>query len=481
MYRHIFRVLAKQPGVLCQLSLGASLLSAACAVDDSAEPLAADPTDDAGQADFESPSEFEVASFAEDRGLELAEATERLRWQSRVPELGLRIAAELGTAFGGIWIDVNDGDRIKVGIVTSSPADRGLRLGAPSWATYLDQQEFDRPMSAEAPADARAGRTSPGLTGSPAAIREAIDVIADELNLAQATDVIEVEHTLAELEAMNEWIGHEIEASTSDGLVAGIRTDINVVQLQVPRNRALSSEQQALVDKAKTVLGPGLALSAYDGKAEPRACTYPYCDPALRGGIRIHNSGAGCTGAFVARSKVDSKMYMFTAGHCVKSPYTDNWSTKFTDGSWHVIGSRHNSIFGNGGDMAILRINNVPGWSPDNWVHVTSGPDTTTNQTYTITSERYSVIGMRICTTGAFYGASDCGVVTSLGVTVSYGGKTVKGLGRGTFCGTSGDSGAPMYASHRAYGLQVAGFSECDSLYQGISAAESKMNVNVIH
>ncbi|WP_267888063.1 hypothetical protein [Sorangium cellulosum] len=38
-----------------------------------------------------------------------------------------------------------------------------------------------------------------------------------------------------------------------------------------------------------------------------------------------------------------------------------------------------------------------------------------------------------------------------------------------------------MYAKHVACGLQVAGYSECDSLYQGIRAAETVLNVNVLH
>ncbi|WP_162907009.1 hypothetical protein [Allorhizocola rhizosphaerae] len=88
---------------------------------------------------------------------------------------------------------------------------------------------------------------------------------------------------------------------------------------------------------------------------------------------------------------------------------------------------------------------------------------------------------MRICTTGAFFGRSDCGYVLQLGVTATYGGVTVKNLGRGNFRGVGGDSGAPMYAKHTAYGLQVAGYSMCDSLYQGIRAAENKLNVDVLH
>lgn len=174
-------------------------------------------------------------------------------------------------------------------------------------------------------------------------------------------------------------------------------------------------------------------------------------------------------------------MYQFTAGHCAHGGYDDTWYTRFSDGSSHNIGAVHNYVWGTSGDMAIMHIDNVTGWQPENWVHVTASSDTSENQSYTITAERTSSIGMRICTTGAAYGHSDCGNVTELGVTATYEGVTVTGLGRGSFCGTAGDSGAPMYASHNAYGLQVAGYSECDSLYQGITAAENQMNVNVIH
>jgi hypothetical protein len=201
----------------------------------------------------------------------------------------------------------------------------------------------------------------------------------------------------------------------------------------------------------------------------------------LRGGNRIHNSGFNCTNAFVARSKVGSAMYQFTAGHCVVGSLADTWSTRFTNGTLHNIGPRHNSIFDIRGDMAILRINNPLGWRPENWVNVTGGPDTTSNPTYTIKAESSSIVGMRICTTGGSFGRSDCGVVTQLGVTASYGGRIVTGLGRATTCGVPGDSGAPMYAGHVAYGLLVAGRSLCDTFYQGILGAELRMNVNVIH
>jgi hypothetical protein len=425
--------------------LGCTLFALACA-GCSAEPDAGkeapgtepDATNavepNAADSEADAPSELETASLSKDRGISSADARQRLRWQARVPVLHDVVSQRVGSHFGGIWIDVKGGDRVKVAVAGSA----------------RDQTETAR-----------------------AAI--------DEAGISDGADVVEVARTLGELEEANDWLAGEIAALGRDSvLTAGLRTDLNAVELQTPRDGNLSEAERALLERAKWI-GDGLIVSTYEGRVEARACTYPNCDPPLRGGNRITNSGVICTNAFVAQSRSDGVLYQFTAGHCVESPFDDSWSAVFTNGSTHVIGARHNSVFGANGDMAILKINNVAGWAPENWVHVTTGPDTAVNTEYPITAEGSSVIGMRICTTGGMYGRSDCGTVTQLGVTASYGGQTVNDLGRGDFCGTGGDSGAPMYASKRAYGLQVAGFSECDSLYQGIISAENQMNVDVIH
>jgi hypothetical protein len=375
-----------------------------------------------------------VQDLATERGISLAEARERIGWQRLAPRLVDEAAARLGDRFGGVWVDGTDRDRVKIGV-------RGDGTGV-----------------------ARRAATTVGL--------------------GDAVDTVAVGHSMSELERGNAWLGTRIAAVNTGAaatLTAGIRPDLNAIELQLPVRGTVTPAQAALVDQARQRLTGMLRIGTYVGQATARACSYPYCDPPLRAGIRIANSGRGCTGAFIARSRVDSTLYQFTAGHCVAGGFTDTWYTHFPNGSVHAIGPRHNHRFSGSGDMAILRINNPTGWHPRAWVYVTSGPDTTTDTTYHLSSDGTSVVGMRICTTGAFFGRSDCGTVTQLGVTATYLGVTVRGLGRGSFCGTGGDSGAPMYASHVAYGLQVAGFSRCDSLYQGIHAAENAMNVNVLH
>jgi hypothetical protein len=101
----------------------------------------------------------------------------------------------------------------------------------------------------------------------------------------------------------------------------------------------------------------------------------------------------------------------------------DDWRTKFTDATTHVIGPLWHWEWHGGGDMAIVRINNVPGWNPKGRVHVTDG-STTEDTSYHISSDNLSLIGMRICSTGSYYARSYCGYVTHLGVTITYAGVT---------------------------------------------------------
>src|SRR6185295_2721905 len=119
------------------------------------------------------------------------------------------------------------------------------------------------------------------------------------------------------------------------------------------------------------------------------------------------------------------------------------------------------------------------------FVFVTSGPDTTRNETYPIRATGWSVIGQRICITGAFFGESNCGVVTDLGVTVTETdgaghNVTVNSMGRASYCSIPGDSGAPLYASNTAFGINTAALTECDTFFQGIRQAEANMNVTLM-
>jgi hypothetical protein len=377
------------------------------------------------------PADVAAVSLAADRGIPLAQAQARMVWQAAAPGLADTLSTQAG--YGGVWIDPADGDRVKVGVVGGA-------------------------------APARAAATAAGLAG--------------------AVDVVPVRHSMAQLEAANGWLSRQlarVNPGAAGTLTAGLRPDRNAVELLVPAKAALTPAQQAVLDSARARFGAMLLTGTYAGTPVSRACSYPYCDPPLRAGVRITNAGVGCTAGFLARSRSDNKLYQFTAGHCALGGHTGTWSTAFANREPHAIGAIGSRFrVGSAGDEAVMAVANPAGWQARAWVYVTASPFTARDEQYTIGADGGSVIGMRICTTGAFYGRTDCGVVQRLGVTVTYSsGQTVTGLGEGNICGTGGDSGAPVYANHIAYGLQVAGFAECGTYFQGIRGAENALNVDV--
>jgi hypothetical protein len=403
----------------------------------------------------------EVVSLMADRKITLTEAQRRLNWQRQAPALEADLRDRLGETFGGVWIDPTSG-RVKVGVVGSEDGLRG-RVG---------------------------GATS-------------------QLGLAEAADVVRVRHPISQLEAADSWLGNrlaQVNAGAPGPLGVALRTDLNAVELQLPSDAALTAAERGLVDETRSRYGDALRLVSDSSRAEATDCkpsseNWSFCDPPLRAGIGIlyiHPADplSLCTGAFLARSRTDGKLYQFTAGHCVAYGSTGSWSTRFADGSTHVIGSVHNSLWGSGGDMAILNVDNPAGWvaGHDGWVYVTAGPDTTRDMTYDIAAEKLSVIGQRICMSGAVSGTT-CGTVLALGQTETFAypdifhSVTVKNLGEANFCTQKGDSGGPVFASHTAYGLvslnaiedPLRPFEKCISYYQGIRGAADAMNVDLVH
>jgi streptogrisin C len=380
--------------------------------------------------------EIAVADLAADRGISVAEAQRRIGWQRRAADFTNDVRKVLSAGFGGVWIAPDDGDRVKVGLVAGA-ADRGAV------------------RSAQATAE-----------------------------LSDAVDTVEVRYPYAHLEMINGWLRDQLVAVNAGAawpLAAGLRPDRNQVRLALPQNGVLTDAQRGVVDTARQRFGEAVYLDTYSAKPRTAACDYPVCDAPLRAGIAIVAASSGpCTGGFLARSRSDGRLYQFTAGHCAARD-RNNWVTTFTDGTVHTIGPVHNHRWSTVGDMAILRVNNPAGWDPRAWVFVTASEDTTRDETYHISADNFSTLGQRVCTTGAALGHSDCGTVTELDVTFTAEGVTVGGLGRANFCAIGGDSGAPVYASHTAYGIVSARDGECNSLYQGIREAEDLMNVNVAH
>jgi streptogrisin C len=398
-----------------------------------------------GQATTDTPSmpsslEPAVGDFARARHISLAEAQRRLQWQRRADLLAQDLQTVLGDAFGGLWVDEADGDRIKVGV-----------LGGPEEVK----------------------------------VQAAVAESATQRRLPDVVDIVSVQYSLAFLHAIIDEISAELEpvnAAVAWPLEVGILADDrNVVQLRLPRSQPLTPAQHILVNKAMRRYGAALRLDVYEQPPQADACHFPTCDPPLRAGVRITQADRGCTAGFLAQSRVDSKQYLLTAGHCVVDGYTEEWSAEFANSQGHVIGKVHNFRWDAAGDMAILRINNPTGWNPQPWVYVTASPSTTEDPDYLIINDGWSapLLHKRVCKTGAFGGTS-CGKVEAIGVTLTYSGVTVKGLARASYCRTGGDSGGPVFVGHVAYGMHVAGRGECMGYYQGIHGIEEAMNVHVL-
>jgi len=287
------------------------------------------------------------------------------------------------------------------------------------------------------------------------------------------------------LRSASDWFAANLRAANGSARLrmgSAVRAGGDGLELRVPPRAVRTADQQGLIERTKAVFGSLVSVKVKSERMRPAACSYPFCDPPLRAGIRILIAQGSCTGGFLARSRIDGRLFQMTAGHCDVAPGL-TWRTRFANSSAHEVGPIHRSVFGEAGDGSIMHVNNPAGWRSRAWVQVTDGPDTTANPEYPIRTDSRSASGMRVCVTGAWYGESNCGAVTALDVTVDYGDAVVTGLVEANICVASGDSGSPVYARNSAYGL-VSGVSvsdPCDAVYEPIQTAENLLRVNIAH
>jgi hypothetical protein len=163
-----------------------------------------------------------------------------------------------------------------------------------------------------------------------------------------------------------------------------------------------------------------------------------------------------------------------TAGHCGDEGQHFLAFQPGRTGQYHPIGQVHNSVDIGNDDYAIIKIENVPGWDPRNWVYVHDTSDTVLDPEYYINATSTSPEGTRVCISGAASG-TDCGRVLALNV----GGQN--GQARASYCSQSTDSGAPIYSDHKARGIHVGGSpGNCqNALFQGVREAARELNVRV--
>lgn len=250
----------------------------------------------------------EAANFAQERGISVEAASQRLLWQERASALAADAEARLGGHFGGVWIDNQDGDRVKLGIAAGDAAAHNAASAA---------------------------------------------IVAARLQ--DGADTVDIEYSLADLEAAKAAVAADTTTANRSGIAdvtVGLRPDLNAIQIDTPADFPLTGGQKNAVDRALKRYGRAVVRKSYTGRYQKRGCTYPYCDPPLRAGIRISDSQFSCTGGFLGRSRSDGVLYQFTSGHC-NDPVGATWSTQFAGGSTHAIGPFHNSIDDNRGDAAL--------------------------------------------------------------------------------------------------------------------------------
>ena len=398
------------------------------------EPPAQPPSRDDLQEALERQRAREREAYARAHDVSVDEAARRLRWMMRAStDLVDRGRRDLGSLFGGVWIDSKTG-RVKLGVVGESEADKS------------------------------SGRAA-----------------LDSAKLEDGGDVVSVEHGEAKLEAVSDWLRQQLEKPNDEAafpVVFGTRTDANAVAVQIPAGRQVTAEQRAVINEAVERFGNAVLVDEYIGQLKERTCSGLYCEPPLRAGVWIEFGAPHCTSGFVATGRGSNHdTFLMTAGHC-NVPGT--LATRFAQGGGlHNIGPFQNHTVNFFGDAGILRINNVSGWNPLPYVYVTQSGETPRNEQYKIRHRGTSVVGMDVCTSGASLGYSECGQVTEVNHV-----DAERGVGnqtRGTFCGVGGDSGAPMWKNDTAYGLHVAGYSDCDSLYTERDAAEDLTNTDIQH
>jgi hypothetical protein len=415
--------------------------------------------------------EIAAQALSRDFHVSVTEARTRIGRQTDIGELSERLPQQLGAAYAGTFIDHAHGGRAVVLVATSDPA-----------------------------------RQVPAVRSLTAAHGLSADLV----------EVRQVRHSLTELATINRAIGDELARLNRDAvypLSAWVDIAQNRVVVGVVNGAPTTTAQESFVAASQARYGDAVARGTYAGPAVAGACSWPRCDPPLRGGLWIsaggYDSAGYCTSGFPARSRSDSShWYLVTAGHCHFEHPGVTWAEKFVrDGIWHPIGTMWHAVWDSRGDAAIITMNNPGGWSPQGWVYVRSSTagdhPTAENPAYTINRVggwadvplSGSPPGYYVCHTGATFG-TDCGTIGDVGVTVTYDGHTVQGLGRiNGMAVCEGDSGGPIYVNHTAFGIFVAlsltsvtkvgpnGYTQrcgVTAYYQGANGLQNLLNVDIV-
>lgn len=237
--------------------------------------------------------------------------------------------------------------------------------------------------------------------------------------------------------------------------------------------------------RAIAVAGLDAIATVVTAERSPRpsaaACDDSYCDAPLVAGVQYNPSG--CTIAFSAHAGGGS--YNLTVGHCISNPNWPNpgraaWTCS-AGSAWcgyfgHDLGGYY-SPAGDGGVVAVTSTTfpNYAGFRVFGWAF----------PTYSVKGTQNASIGMYLCATGRIT-RTTCGTVYSLSEQNAQGGSAMIGL-QGA-CAIPGDSGGPLFdpANGNAVGMTAATYNRdaCPpggtrTTYEPVTRAASTLGVTV--
>ncbi len=378
----------------------------------------------------------------------LDEAQRRLAIQDQTAGIEDDLAGLLGADFAGVWYDAASYGRLKIGITD-------------------------------------AGRRQVG----------SVQEIISRYAAADYTDLVHVRYSVADLERIQESIHGDMAAMLRMGHAqSSYNTKTN--QVTVTAMMRLPASEEADLRRISAVAGVSVVRANVPTLFDTfDSCLVTKCDPPFRGGRQLSSSGF-CTSAFSAHYPTAPNVpLVMTAGHCIWAVgLATVWQATTEAAGPFDLGAGDGYVFSGsyGEDEGVIRVASGGFWSspPPIAAVVVKGDQagyTAYNPSYAITTDAYSSIGKLLCRTGRTTG-TECGEVTSLGVTFSAGilGSTfeIRNAGEIDVCGAQGgDSGGPLYKSQRAYGIflstQNVGPAFCHERYQGIRGAERTLNVSI--
>ncbi|MDO8210651.1 S1 family peptidase [Conexibacter sp. CPCC 206217] len=309
--------------------------------------------------------------------------------------------------------------------------------------------------------------------------RDAVKATLARLGVATDARIATMDATWKELQQQAaRWTERASDALPADQLMVGINAVTGTVNVTASE-RVGEAAVAGLREQARAV-APAVRVSTAPARVfeqrELTACSHPYCDAPLGGGVQINGSG-GCTAGFLAFSNSDLAPYILTAGHCITAPA--NWWTYYANQvGWAYIGPNWNNAYDGRGDTGIVRITNAP-WVSGGGMSAKLAAWTTGNGNYLIYGAGWSYFGQSLC----HYGATNprvCGTNDTAGwVNI-----TAFGLGAQTYnsaCSSHGDSGGPWAAANVGYGVQSSAYlcPSAGSWFTEAVAAAANMGVHV--